>query len=63
MSEPTTADRFVCTAETPWQPQMARSIHPDAAVVGLGRDGYPGGDLQDYKCPHCGLFFTVEIGQ
>ncbi len=37
--------------------------HPDAKTVGRGRDGWPGGDLQDYRCPHCGLLFTVEVAQ
>lgn len=38
-------------------------MHPDAAEVGEQRDGYPGGDLQGYECPHCKEKWTEELPQ
>lgn len=55
---------YVCTAERPWTPSFGEPVvHPDCYEVGEQRDGYPGGDLQDYKCPNCGTVFTVELPQ
>jgi len=55
--------RHTCTRENPWQPDMGRAVHPDVVEVGDQEDGYPGGDIQAYKCPHCGLRFKVELPQ
>lgn len=55
-------DRHICTKDDPWTPEKGRAIHPDA-VAGDQRDGYPGGDMVDYKCPHCGREFSVELPQ
>ena len=56
---------FTCTAETPWMPNIkprGQVIHTDA-VEGDQRDGYPGGDLVEMSCPHCGHEWTVELPQ
>lgn len=49
-----------CTANAP---NRQLKWHPDAKSVGDQRDGWPSGDLQDYKCPNCGKEFTVELPQ
>lgn len=57
------SDRHVCTKDDPWTPENGkRATHPDAVEDGQS-DGYPGGDMVDYKCPHCGLEFSVELPQ
>jgi len=57
-------ERYLCTAEKPWKLEEGLfAVHPDAQAVGAQRDGWPSGDLQDYQCPHCGQFFTVELPQ
>lgn len=54
----------ICTAQEPWKPDMVgRCGHPDAVECGEQRDGYPSGDLQTYKCPHCGITFEEELPQ
>lgn len=40
---------------TKWQ-------HADA-VEKWSEDGYPGGDIAHYECPHCGETFSVELPQ
>lgn len=58
-------DNFTCTAETTWSPNIkvrGQVIHPDAEE-GRQRDGYPGGDLVDMRCPHCGHEWTMELPQ
>lgn len=58
-----TASRHACTAEDPWTPEKSpRAYHPDAKLVGQ-EDGWPGGDIDTYECPHCGLRFKVELSQ
>ena len=57
------SERHICTADNPWKPDMGRAIHPDAVAVGEQQSGWPSGDTQSYKCPHCGLQFTVELPQ
>lgn len=57
-----------CTAEDPWDGLTfpdRRVVHPDAREVEYDsqRDGWPSGDLVDYRCPHCGHKFTVELPQ
>lgn len=42
---------------------MREWYHPESKPKGPQRDGYPGGDLVDHECPHCGLFFTLELPQ
>lgn len=56
---------LTCTKENPWDrsdKSGARVQHPDA-VEGEQRDGWPSGDTVDYRCPNCGLKFTVELPQ
>ena len=57
------SDLHTCTAENPWTPEKSkRAIHPDAKLVGE-RD-YGGGEYcEQYKCPHCGERFEVELPQ
>lgn len=56
--------RVICTKDSPWTPDKGtRAQHPDAAEVGEQRNGWPGGDTQDYECPHCKTRFTVELPQ
>lgn len=58
------SDRHTCTAQDPWTAEKSkRAEHPDAKEVGEQQDGWPCGDLQDYECPHCGLYFTEELPQ
>lgn len=53
----------ICTAENPWDRVPGwRWQHP-AAVEITTKDGYPGGDLVTYRCPHCDLEFEVELPQ
>ena len=55
--------RHVCTADDPWTPDKSgRATHPDAVLL-RDEDGYPGGDVDVYRCPHCGLTFRVEVPQ
>lgn len=37
--------------------------HIDAIEVGEQRDGYPGGDIQRFRCPNCGLEWEQELPQ
>ena len=54
----------ICTADEPWKPGELRGVHPDAREVNDSqRDGYPGGDLVTYECPHCKQQFEVELPQ
>lgn len=54
----------ICTADKPWDGVTRGVRHPDAReVCGSQRDGYPAGDEVDYRCPHCGETFTVELPQ
>ena len=55
--------RVVCTQADPWTPDKGRAAHPDAVSQGAQRDGWPGGDIQAYKCPWCGVFFEEELPQ
>jgi len=55
---------FNCTAETPWTPDMkGRVAHVDAREVGEQENGYPGGDIVRYECPHCGHRWKQELPQ
>ena len=54
---------FECTKKTPWMPGIKEPVrHPDAKLID-SIDGYPGGDIDIYKCPNCGKRFEVEIPQ
>lgn len=56
-------ERYICTREAPWTPDVKGPVsHPDAKEVEQ-RDGKFGGDLLDYECPNCGKHFTVELPQ
>jgi hypothetical protein len=56
-----------CTVEAPYgtapMPLGARVIHVNAAQVGDQEDGWPGGDLVTYRCPHCGASWKEELPQ
>jgi hypothetical protein len=62
-TQPQPTERHVCTAANPWKRGMGRAIHPDAVECGDQQSGWPSGDMQGYKCPHCGLYFDVELPQ
>ena len=53
----------ICTAQDPWKPGIEHCSHPDAVEFGEQQDGYPGGDIQAYKCPPCGTIFKEELPQ
>lgn len=60
------AERFNCTAATPWPGNTACHIlvvHNDAHEVGEQQPGWPGGDIVTYECPHCGHRWTSEQPQ
>jgi hypothetical protein len=42
---------------------MGRAEHPDAIATGPQQDGWSSGDVQGYKCLHCGLYFEEELPQ
>jgi hypothetical protein len=53
-----------CTKDDPWTPdKTGGAIHPDAKCVREYDDWYDGCDLEDYKCPHCGMKWTQEISR
>lgn len=57
---PTPTERYVCTKAAPWdKAKGVRATHPDAEDVGECSDGC----CDYYKCPNCGLRFTVEVAQ
>ncbi len=59
-----TFKRHICTASDPWSPEKCvRAEHPDAVEIGDQVNGWPGGDLQKYRCPHCGHTWTEELPQ
>lgn len=57
---------FRCTLEDPYTPEKAqghRVEHPAAQSTGRERD-YGGGEYCiEYRCPHCGKSFEVELPQ
>lgn len=60
-----TKEPHICTAADPYDEVKHRGLrgrHPDAKFLSSS-DGYPGGDLDHYRCPHCGKRFTVEVAQ
>ena len=66
MTPPTTSSgnaRFICTAATPWDGRDKWVQHPDAVPEGDQYDGYPGGDIQAYRCQHCHHRFEIELPQ
>jgi hypothetical protein len=58
--------RFVCSPEHPMpadRPKGSRWVHLNVVEVGEQRDGYPGGDWQDYQCKDCGHRWGAELPQ
>jgi len=55
--------RYVCTADAPWTPDKGACEHPDAVEVGEQQGGWPGGDTQRYRCPHCKQSWVEELPQ
>ena len=55
-------ERFICTADSPWDKDKGRAIHPDAAYLEQD-DGSlaDGGSCAVYRCPHCDLVFHVTL--
>ena len=49
-----------CTKDNPGEDF---AFHPDAREVGEQEDGYPGGDIVRYECPHCGARWKEELPQ
>ena len=50
-------ERYVCTADAPWTPNLSkRVVHPDAVSTDSD-DPY----WDHYRCPNCGLKFSVEV--
>jgi len=59
-----TAKIHICTADDPWSPEKAkRARHNDAVPIGEQQDGWPSGDIQRYRCPHCEHEFDLELPQ
>lgn len=57
-------DRFLCTKTNPWKPEFGKRVsHDDVVELGDQTDGYPGGDLQKFKCNNCGHEWTAELPQ
>lgn len=57
------SERQTCSKESP-MPDNAGGLwcHPDAVSQGDEYNGLSGGgDYERFKCPHCGLFFRVEL--
>lgn len=66
MTEPGEVYVVECTAAKPWDGSSSprqRVRHADAKEVGDQTDGWPGGDIATYECPHCGHRWTVELPQ
>ena len=56
-----------CTEDNPYSVHRdapaIRWVHVGAVEVGDQRDGYPGGDIQRFQCPNCGLEWEQELPQ
>lgn len=58
------AEQIICTKDRPWDKRLlGRVAHPDARELGEQANGYPGGDIVTYKCPHCGHEWESELPQ
>lgn len=56
--------RFECTKANPWDPSKGTPVsHEDVEEVGDQEDGYPGGDIQRYRCRACGATWKEELPQ
>jgi hypothetical protein len=64
MSEQTARrERFKCTKETPWRPEIGTPVeHADAEEIDWADYGF-GVCKGRYKCPHCGTTFYAELAQ
>jgi len=58
------SDRQLCSPESP-MPQGAngRWEHTNVEEVGEQKDGWPGGDYQEYRCKDCGHRWREELPQ
>jgi hypothetical protein len=57
-------ESHTCTKDDPWTKEKSpRGFHSSAYEVGEQEDGYPGGDIVTYKCPHCGVTWRSELPQ
>ena len=55
---------FYCRADNMWRPGVRafKVVHPDAVEL-RQEDGWPGGDVVVYECPHCKHRFRIELPQ
>jgi hypothetical protein len=54
----------ICTPARPWTAADGTPVaHESAESVGDQEDGYPGGDIQRYRCRDCGHTWSVELPQ
>lgn len=56
------SDRIKCTKDNPSDGTPYKWFHPDAVPVD-SVDYFCGESYDTYKCPHCGIEFTVEVSQ
>ena len=61
--EETRFGRRRCKLGRPYDGLSGRWYHPEARQIGEQRDGYPGGDLADFRCPICRHEWTEELPQ
>ena len=55
--------RYLCNSEQVKIPEISgRWIHEHAEEI-KQKDGYPGGDLVTYRCPHCEEEWEEELPQ
>ena len=57
-------ERFICTKDHVWDGSREKMPveHPDAQEVRCW-DGWPAGDIVEYRCPHCGHTWKSELPQ
>ena len=59
MTEP-----YTCTPENPWKPEYGTPVrHTNVEEVGDQIDGWPGGDIQKYRCKDCCATWKAELPQ
>lgn len=54
---------YVCLPSSPWNVEMGTPvIHPYAQEIS-SKDGYPGGDIVEMRCPVCNHEWEMELPQ
>jgi hypothetical protein len=59
-----TSGRYICDKDHPMPKDRKRGerwIHTNVVEDGEQTDGYPGGDIQRYKCLDCGHTWKEEL--